>query len=113
MPTIEVSDETYAKIKDQLTTEEAVDITEMDDLIGKKVLIRTVTNYWTGRVKRRIGSSLVLDDAAWIADTGRFADAVKAGTLNEVEPVGNGVMVNLNAYVDIVPWRHKLPTEQK
>ena len=41
-----------------------------------------------------------LVDAAWIADSGRFMDAIKKGELNEVEPVGEA-MININSIVDM------------
>lgn len=112
MPTIEVSDETYEKIKDQLGEEGILDIEQMDDFIGKKVFIRTVTYHLTGKVIKRIGKFWQLKDAAWIADSGRFMQAIKNGELEEVEPVGEA-FVNTDSIVDLYNWKHKLPTEQK
>ena len=112
MPTIEVSDETYGRIKDQLADDEQVELETLDDLIGNKYLIRCVTHYWTGKVVARVGTLLQLRDAAWIADTGRFMAAVKDGILSEIEPVGDA-FVSLGAVVDMVPWKHKLPRDQK
>jgi len=58
--------------------------------VGTPMLIRTVTNYWTGRIVQIFPCSLVLEDAAWIADTGRFSEALTNGieTLgsSEIEP---------------------------
>lgn len=110
--TLEVSDETYEKIKDQLTADELVDISTLDDLVGQKLYIRTVTYHMTGKVVKRMGAFIQMEDAAWIADSGRFSNAIKEGTLDEVEPVGT-MWVNLSSIVDFFPWRHKLPTEQK
>src|SRR3990167_4090803 len=45
--------------------------------IGKCYLIRTVTMIDTGRLVEVTEQELVLEDAAWIADTGRFADALQ------------------------------------
>lgn len=112
MPTIEISEETYSKIKDQLTEEESVELETLDDLIGKKWFIRTVTYHSVGKVTKRIGKLLELKDASWVADSGRFMNAIKKGTLNEVEPVGR-MYVNVDAIIDMFPWKHKLPTEQK
>ena len=112
MKTIEVSEETYEKIKDQLLSEEKVDISQLDDLIGNKFFFRTVTYHMTGRVTGRIGNILKLEDAAWIADSGRFMDCIKSGALNEVEPVGDAFL-NLSTVVDFFEWRHDLPKEQK
>lgn len=79
---------------------------------GKKYLIRTVTNFWTGEVVEVDEQFIKLKDAAWIADTGRFANAIQDGTLDEVEPTGEAI-VAIGAIVDAVPWNHDLPTEQK
>ena len=110
--TIEVSDETYSKIKDQLTADELIDISILDDLVGQKLFIRTVTYHMTGRVVKRMGAFIQLEEASWIADSGRFSDAIKKGELDEVEPVGTA-WVNLSSVVDFFPWKHELPTEQK
>lgn len=110
--TIEISDETFEKLKDQLLAEGAVEINSLKDMVGKKFFFRTVTYHLTGKVKKVIGSILELEDAAWIADSGRFADALKTGKLNEVEPCGTA-FVNIQSLTDFFPWNHKLPTEQK
>ena len=110
--TITVSDETFELIKDQLTEEESINISELKDLIGQKLFIRTVTYHLTGKVEKIVGHFLVLSKAAWIANCGRFQEAIKDGTLDEVEPVGQA-FVNLNSVTDMFPWKHKLPTKQK
>ena len=110
--TIEVSDETFEKIKDQLLEEEQVDMNCMDDLIGNKVFFRTVTYHMVGKITNRVGMFVQLKDASWVADSGRFADAIRSGTLKEVEPVGT-CWVNLNTCTDFFPWKHSLPKEQK
>ncbi len=113
MPTLQVSDETYEKIKEQLQENERSDISEIKDMVGNAYFFRTVTYHMTGRVKKVIaGSILQLEDAAWIADSGRFEQAIKEGTLSEVEPVGDAY-INFQAVVDFFPWNHKLPKEQK
>jgi hypothetical protein len=85
----------------------------LDPAPGDALLIRTVTMTLTGRVVDCSGSWIVLDQAAWIADTGRFANAIATGTLSEVEPMGDGVRVARGAIVDVTPWRHALPMGQK
>jgi len=72
-------------------------------VIGKNYLIRTVTMIQTGRLVAVTSQELVLEDAAWIADTGRFADALKTGKFNEVEPFPDGqVIVGRGAVVDAI-----------
>lgn len=56
---------------------------------------------------------LVLEDAAWIADTGRFADALKKAEFSEVEPFPDGkVIVGRGAVIDAVEIS-KAPRVQK
>lgn len=82
-------------------------------LIGAAYYIRTVTYHLVGRVKAIVGGFLVLEDAAWVADSGRFTQAITDGKLNEVEPVTVPVFVNMNAITDVFVWNHELPREQK
>lgn len=110
--TIEISEETYEKIKDQLLGEEQYDLNELDDLIGKNFFFRSVTYHMTGKVTSRIGKILKLEQAAWIADSGRFMQAIQNGELSEVEPVGI-MYLNMDTIVDFFPWKHDLPKEQK
>lgn len=109
--TLEISDETYEKIKEQLGVGDR-EINNYEDLVGGKYYFRTVTYHLTGEVKKIVGRFAYLKNAAWIADSGRFMGAIKDGTLNEVEPVGDA-FVNLDTVTDFFPWKHKLPTEQK
>lgn len=86
---------------------------EFDFMIGKKYFFRTVTYHWTGLVTEIVGKKFAkLADAAWIADSGRFMDAIKNGTLKEVEPVLAEAYVNLDTCTDIIEWKHDLPKEQ-
>lgn len=110
--TITVSDDTYDLIKDQLTQNERVDLSRIEDLVGKKWFFRTVTYHLVGKVIKTFGNFLHLEDASWIADSGRFMQFIKDGTLNEVEPVGE-CFINLDSVTDFFPWRHKLPKDQK
>lgn len=110
--TIEVSDETYELIKEQLGGNEFKKINSLDDLIGEKWFIRTVTYHLVGRIVNHVDPLIELHDASWVADSGRFMNAIKDGQLNEVEPVGRA-MVNLDAITDMFPWKHALPKEQK
>ena len=112
MPTIDVSEETYSKIKDQLLEDEKFDISSLDDMVGKKFFIRTVTYHFVGKVVKVFGSILKLEGSSWVADSGRFAQAIKDGELSEVEPLGEWY-VNLQTATDFGVWNHDLPTEQK
>lgn len=69
--------------------------------IGEVYLIRTVTMIDTGRVVHVTAQEIVLTEAAWIADTGRFSDALKKAEFSEVEPFPDGeVIVNRAAVID-------------
>jgi hypothetical protein len=93
---------------------EEQEITRMDSLqTGKSYLVQTVTHYYTGRLMNKSLSELVLEEAAWIPSTGRFHEALRTGTLEEVEPFVDPVTVNLGAVVAVTPWRHALPREAR
>lgn len=71
--------------------------------VGQPYLIRTVSMIDTGRVVAVTDQEIVLEDAAWIADTGRFSDAIKSAEFAEVEPFPDGkVIVNRSAVIDAV-----------
>lgn len=82
--------------------------------IGKCYFVRTVTDYWTGRLEKvheLPGNQLLLQlsEGAWIADTGRLSEMV-AGRIDpeESEYVGD-VLVAVSAGCAFLPWPHKLP----
>lgn len=81
--------------------------------VGKCYLIRTVTMTHTGRVKAVTASDIVLEDAAWIAETARFHTTLSTGELNEVEPFVNDCIVSRASIVDMTEWQHPLPREQQ
>jgi hypothetical protein len=81
--------------------------------VGKSYFIRTVTHYYTGKLSDIVGKFLVLDDCAWIADTGRFMEAVKTGSFSEIEPMGNSVILNSDAVIDAIIAKFDLPLTQK
>lgn len=71
--------------------------------IGKPYLIRTVTMIQTGRLVAVYPTEIVLEDAAWIADTGRFSEALKTCNYSEVEPFPDGkVVVGRQSIIDAV-----------
>lgn len=112
MRTLQISEETYEKIKEQLRSEEKVSFDSYNDFIGKSFFFRTVTYHVVGKVVKIVGTMLQLEQASWVADSGRFMNAIKEGKLNEVEPVGDW-FVNIGAIVDFGVWNHKLPKNQK
>lgn len=108
--TIEVSDEVFEKIKDHLG--DGKEIHNYQDLVGEKLLLRGVTMYQVGEVKKVVGRFVQLKNASWVADTGKFSECIKNGDFNEVEYVGDA-FVNMDTVVDFFPWKHPLPTKTK
>ena len=81
--------------------------------IGKNYLIRTVTMIDTGKLVAVGSQELVLESAAWIADTGRFAGALQTVTFDEVEPFPEGrLILGRGSIIDAIQIP-KLPREQK
>ncbi len=110
---VDLNEEQLAALEKKTKKGEKIQIlSELDDMIGHAWLIRTVTYFLVGKITKRVGPFFLLEEASWVADTGRFADAIKTGSLSEVEPVGPA-MLNTSAIVDMFPWAHKLPTDQK
>jgi hypothetical protein len=71
--------------------------------IGAIYLIRTVTMIDTGRLVAVTANELVLEDAAWIADTGRFSEAVSKAEFGEVEPFPDGrIILGRGGVIDAV-----------
>lgn len=111
---IEISEETWDKIKDQVQAEGGKEINTYEDMVGGKFFFRTVTYHVVGEVKKMVGRFAYLKEASWVADTGRFSDFIKNGvqSSSEIEPVGEQ-FVNLDTVVDFFPWKHNLPTKQQ
>jgi hypothetical protein len=81
--------------------------------IGAPYLIRTVTMIDTGVLVAVTPQELVLKEAAWIADTGRFAQAIAKAEFGEVEPFPDGfVIIGRGAIIDAVKIT-KTPRSQK
>ena len=78
----------------------------------KSYLIRTVTMTIVGKMDVVGEKELVLSNASWVADTGRFHDALKDGKLSEVEPFVDDVIVGRGSIVDATLWQHPLPDKQ-
>ena len=85
--------------------------------VGKNYFIRTVTYHLTGHLEKIVGDFLIFSDAAWIADSGRFNNAMKKGIdkaeNHEVEPWEHKVFVNITTIVDGIEYPFSLPKEQE
>lgn len=83
--------------------------------INENYFIRTVTFHYTGKLVEVYDNELVLKNASWIPDDGRFADALKTGNFNEVEPYPceEDVIIGRGAIIDATIFNHVLPHVQK
>lgn len=82
--------------------------------IGKNYLVRTVTMINVGKCKGVKGDFLILSDASWIGDTGRFHECLRRpGVFNEVEPFKFDVFISMRNIIDATLWPFMLPTEPK
>ena len=87
--------------------------------IGKNYLIRTVTHIDVGKLIQVTDKELVITNASWIADTGRFMNCIKDGiesqTSSEIEPFPEkaNVIIGRGSIIDMVEYNHKLPSIQK
>ena len=83
-------------------------------IIGKDYVIRTVTMIQVGKLVDVQENELVLENAAWVADTGRWADFLSSGKVNEVEPFPDGrIIVGRHAVIDACLWMHGSLKKQK
>jgi hypothetical protein len=85
-------------------------------LLGQKAFLRKVTMIDTGVIIALYDDYLVLVQAAWIADTGRYANAMKDGptVFAEVEPypAGKAIICALGDFVDGFHPDWELPSTQ-
>jgi len=81
--------------------------------IDKNYLIRTVTMIQLGKLKKVTDKELLLSEACWVADTGRFNESLKKGTLKEVEMFQRDVIVSRGGIIDATEWLLELPKESK
>lgn len=83
-------------------------------VIGEKYYFEQVTKYFTGRLVGLTDREFIVDQCAWIPDTGRYAQAMQSGNFNEVEPFPDGlVFVSRDANIIVRPWSLILPRSQK
>ncbi len=83
-------------------------------VIGANYFIRTVTMAQTGKLVAVHQHELVLSEAAWIADTGRFAQAIAKSDFSEIEPFPEDrrIIVGRASIIDAVEIA-SLPRSQK
>lgn len=109
MKSIEINGDLYV-LKEDITTK-VIEVNKEDSLwvVGRNYLIRTVTMIQLGRLKAVTEKELLLEDACWVADTGRFNEALEKGTLSELEMFQRDVIVGRGAIIDATEWISELP----
>ncbi len=83
--------------------------------VGKNYIIRTVTMITIGRLVAVHAQEIVLTEASWIPETGRYQQCIASGAINECEPYPETtqVIVGRGAIVDGCEWTNPLPRIQK
>ena len=82
--------------------------------VGANYFIRAVTNHYTGKLVAVFPQELELEGTCWIADDGRFANALKTGDFSEVEPFASAqVVIGRGAIIDACVLMTSLPASQK
>jgi hypothetical protein len=82
-------------------------------VIGQNYFVRTVTYFVVGRLVGVSAVELLFEDAAWVADAGRWNHALTTGQLNEIEPFPNAVIVGRGSICDATEWPFPLPLTVK
>lgn len=82
--------------------------------IGSNYFIRTATYHHTGKLVSLTPTEILITHAAWIADSGRFTQALRSCDFMEVEmfPADAIVCINRLSMIDAVIIA-KLPSGQK
>lgn len=71
--------------------------------LGKQWFVQTATHYFVGLLSDVTEGELILQDAAWVADTGRFNEFMKSGKPGELEPCNGPVVINRGAIIASMP----------
>ena len=75
MPTLEVSEETLEKIKDQLGEElEIKEVNNLEDLLGETYLFQCARYIYHGKVKAINSDFITLEKAGIVFETGEYSD---------------------------------------
>lgn len=84
---------------------------EYEAYVGKNIFIRTVTMYYVGELVAVNNRFFTLKNAAWVAETGRFSEAMSTGKFGQVElyPADLPVNVQTSGMIDFNEYRYPLP----
>jgi hypothetical protein len=89
-------------IKALLFEENKTEIGRQDSFFecGKIYAFRSVTMIYVGRLVDINSKELLIDEAAWIPETERWADFVSTGAHKEAEPYKTKVILNRDSLLD-------------
>lgn len=83
----------------------------MELIVGQNYFVRTVTDYWVGRLVKVDGPyTVTLDEVSWVAGTGRLGEFVLRGQAEGMEIEYLGPDHQAIQWLAIRPWRHPLFT---
>lgn len=78
--------------------------------VGNKVVIRAIPYHYIGEIESVGYHSVTLKfGAVWLADSGRWNNMLRTGTVNECEPFPDGVTIPFAVIADITGWAHAIP----
>lgn len=93
--------EQLLKLVDLMGGDEKTTSTDSPFKVGENYHIRTVTMAIAGTVKSVDDKFIVMSNASWVADTGRFNIYLKdTSNVSENEPFKHDVIVGIGAIVD-------------
>jgi hypothetical protein len=85
--------------------------------IGKQYFIRSIPYHAVGRCVAVIDGFVVLEDASWVADSGRLYDALTDGIekqdSSELEPIPGLLFKQISAIDEFTEYKPKLVVKQK
>ena len=78
--------------------------------VGAAYYVETYGKNFVARVAAVTPTEVVLADAAWVADTGRFHEFLRDGRTEsmEIEPLPDGWSIPLAYVSGTLPWPHPL-----
>jgi len=116
---IDINDLTLGQIKEIQSLTNSSSKSELslakDELLNKKVIIRTVTMIYTGFLVEVTKEEFVLVECSWIPETDRYMSFVAEGKVKECEPFPESLRVRINrgALMERCELKSSLPRSQK
>lgn len=79
--------------------------------VGECYFVKTVSDYYLGRLVSLTHDWMEMTEASWIPDTGRFNEFIRTGQPRENEPMAHGCLISIGAITAVSPWPHPLLPE--